>query len=113
MTFVINPEPQSLKEAHFIIRDAFSPQFLDSSKTRSPGSFPEGEVGFPGRITGRFFALVTLSSPEKTLKRFPHFPEGKRKGIRKGKVKKSYFGSSGPVDQTLLRKHTHNQEEVH
>ena len=56
------PEPQSLKGLAFIICLGVSSQFSDIAKSRSPGSFPEGEVGFPGRGPGRCFPFIEFSS---------------------------------------------------
>ena len=61
LRFVKSVEPQSLKGLHFIVCLSVSPQFSDIAKSRSPGSFPDEEVGFPGR----FFAFLMFSNPEK------------------------------------------------
>ena len=61
MRFAKNVEPQSLKRVHFIICLGVSPQLSDIAKSCSPGSFPEGEVGFPGRVPGRVFFICRVS----------------------------------------------------
>ena len=55
-----NPEPQSFKGVAFIICLGVSLQFSDIAKSRSPGSFPEGEVGFPGRGPGSVFSIYRV-----------------------------------------------------
>ena len=73
----------------------FSPEFSETAKARSPGSFPEGEVGFPGRGPRRFFSLVMVSSPEKVWKDFPISRKGNGRVSGREKPKSCPWGAMG------------------
>ena len=89
------PEPRFLTGVAFIICLGVSPQFSDIAKSRSPGSFPEGEVGFPGRVPGRCFSLVVGSSPEKVWNDFPISRKGTGRVSGREKSKSVTSGAVG------------------
>ncbi len=78
--------------------------FLTCQKKRSPGRFPEGKVGFPGRFPGRLFHILilllvlndTIKQPgaasimvsENEESETRSTPEASRKGFRKQILKK-------------------------
>ena len=90
-----NLEQQVFKRTCFYYCLGVFPEFSDIAKTRSPGSFPEGEVGFPGRGPGRFFSLVVASSPEKVWKDSPISRKGTGRVSGREKSKSVTSGAVG------------------
>ena len=63
MRFANNPEPKKYKGVAFIICQHFflkKSGVFEHAKTPSPGRFPEGKVGFPGRHPGSIFFIWGL-----------------------------------------------------
>ena len=65
MRFANNPEPKKYKGVAFIICQHFflkKSGVFEHAKTPSPGRFPEGKAGFPGRHPGSLFLGFSVSS---------------------------------------------------